>query len=55
MSNVGRAIGLLLAITMFVGCMLVYRRTGDWVAAVFAVGSLGYCMFFIAGLRRKVP
>lgn len=55
MSNVGRAIGLLLAITMFVSCIIVYRQTGDWVAAVFALGSLCYLVFFVTGYRRKNP
>jgi hypothetical protein len=31
---------------MFLFSAWMYQRTGDWVAAVFAVGSLGYGLFF---------
>lgn len=53
MSNLGRTVGLLLAIIMFVCSVVVYLNTGDWVAAVFALGSLGYGLFFFSQYQRK--
>lgn len=46
MSNFGRIIGLLAALAMFLFSSYLLLKTDDWVAAVFAVGSLGYIVFF---------
>lgn len=46
LNNIGRILGLLAAGAMFLFSAWMYQRTGDWVAAVFAVGSLGYGVFF---------
>jgi len=53
MSQIGRIVGMLLASAMFVCSVIVYHKTGDWVAAVFALGSLGYGLFFLTENRRK--
>ena len=42
MSSTGRLIGLVLTAIMFAFSAWMYLQTGDWVAAVFALGSLGY-------------
>jgi hypothetical protein len=47
MSSVARLAGLVLAVAMFGFSAWMYMTTGDWVAAVFAVGSLLYCVFFL--------
>jgi type IV secretory pathway VirB2 component (pilin) len=39
-------IGLVITGVMFLFSAWMYQRTGDWVAAVFALGSLGYGLFF---------
>lgn len=49
MSNTARLIALVITAAMFAFSAWVYMRTGDWVAAVFAVASLGYGLFFLAG------
>jgi hypothetical protein len=46
MSGTGRFIGLAAAALMFAFSAWMYQSTGDWVAAVFAVGSLAYGLFF---------
>lgn len=46
MSRAGRVVGLVVTGAMFLFSAWVYQRTGDWVAAVFTVGSLGYGLFF---------
>lgn len=46
MSNSGRIIGLLAAMAMLLFSTYLFLKTGDWVAAVFAVGSVGYMVFF---------
>lgn len=46
MSRTGRAIGLVATGVMFLFSAWMYQRTGDWVAAVFAAGSLAYGVFF---------
>ena len=46
MSNFGRIIGLLAALAMLLFSSYLFLQTGDWVAAVFAAGSLGYMVFF---------
>lgn len=46
MSRTGRVVGLVVTGAMFLFSAWMYQRTGDWVAAVFAVGSLAYGLFF---------
>lgn len=46
MTGSGRFIGLAAALAMFVFSTWMYQSTGDWVAALFAAGSLGYGVFF---------
>jgi len=46
MSHTARLIGLAAALLMFLFSAWMYQRTGDWVAAVFAGGSLAYGLFF---------
>lgn len=46
LTQTGRFIGLAATGAMFLFSAYMYQRTGDWVAAVFAVGSLGYGVFF---------
>ncbi len=50
-----RIIGLLAALGMFVFSVFIYLKTGDWVAAVFAVGSLAYFVFFLWHYNRNTP
>jgi hypothetical protein len=47
-SKTGRTIGLVLTCAMFAFSVHMFIQTGDWVAAVFAVGSLGYGLFFLS-------
>ncbi len=47
MSGPGRMIGLLLTAAMFAFSSYMFLQNGDWVAAVFAAGSLGYGLFFL--------
>ena len=37
----------MLTAAMFVFSTWIYTQTGDWVAAVFAIGSVAYGLFFI--------
>ena len=53
MSNTGRVIGLLVALLMMVFSAYMFIKTGDWVAAVFALGSLGYAVFFLSPVRSR--
>ena len=46
MGQAGRTVGLIATGAMFLFSAWMYQRTGDWVAAVFAVGSVGYAIFF---------
>ena len=48
-----RSIGLVIAIAMLVFSGYMYIRTGDWVALVFILGSLGYAVFFFSGLKER--
>ena len=47
MSGAGRMIGLAVAAAMFLFSSWMYLQTGDWVAVVFALGSLGYGLYFL--------
>jgi len=53
LSKSGRIIGLLAALAMFSFSAYFYAKTGDWVAAVFALGSLAYFLFFYYVYRGK--
>lgn len=48
MTSTGRRIGLIAATLMFVFSTWMYLRTGDWVAILFAAGSLAYGVFFFS-------
>ena len=48
MSNTGRLVGLAAAALMFAFSAWMYLQTGDWVAALFALGSLAYGVFFMS-------
>ncbi|WP_165787069.1 hypothetical protein [Pseudohalioglobus lutimaris] len=48
MAPAGKTIGAALAAVMFAFSAWMFQQTGDWVAAVFAAGSLGYGLFFIS-------
>ncbi len=47
MSGAGRIVGLVLTAAMFAFSCFMFLNTGDWVAAVFAIGSLAYGIFFL--------
>ena len=55
MSGSLRIIALVIALAMFVFSTWMYTRTGDWVAAVFAVGSVAYGFFFFTSSARDKP
>ncbi|MFT4825930.1 MAG: hypothetical protein ACI9J0_003866 [Cryomorphaceae bacterium] len=48
MSNFARSLGLIAALVMGVFSAYIYLKTGDWVAAVFCLGSVAYFIFFIS-------
>ena len=48
MPSNGRLIGLAISGLMFLFSTWMYLRTGDWVAALFAAGSLAYGIFFLS-------
>ena len=41
MSDTGKWVGMILSSVMFAFSAYMYTLTGDWVAAVFALGSVG--------------
>jgi hypothetical protein len=47
MTAVGKWVGLCLTALMFAFSTWVYMNSGDWVAAVFAVASAAYAVFFL--------
>jgi len=51
MSRTARTAGLVATIAMLLFSGYMYMRTGDWVALVFIVGSLGYGVFFFNAIR----
>ena len=53
MSKSARLIGLVITFAMLVFSAYIYSLTGDWVAAVFVVGSVAYGVFFLSELKRK--
>tara|TARA_R110000850_G_scaffold79586_4_gene171553 strand:+ start:711 stop:878 length:168 start_codon:yes stop_codon:yes gene_type:complete len=50
-----RTLGLLVALGMFLFSVFIYFNTGDWVAGIFALGSLMYFVFFLLVYKRKNP
>lgn len=50
-----RILALLAALGMFIFSVFIYLKTGDWVAGVFLLGSLGYFVFFLLHYKRKGP
>ncbi len=50
-----RIIALLLALGMLIFSVFIYLKTGDWVAAVFVLGSLAYLVFFLLHYKRNAP
>ena len=48
LTRTGKTIGLVATAAMFAFSTWMYMQTGDWVAAVFAVGSLAYGLFFFS-------
>ena len=46
MAPAARIIALAIAVAMFLFSTWMYTRTGDWVAAVFALGSVAYGVYF---------
>ena len=53
MSKSGRLLGLALALVMLIFSGYMFLQTGDWVAAVFVLGSLGYALFFLSTARSN--
>ena len=47
-----RLLGFVLSLAFFVFSTVMFFNTWDWVAALFALGSLGYSAFFIHGYRQ---
>ena len=47
-SQTARAIGIVVTLAMLVFSAWMYLQTGDWVALLFAVFSLGYGVFFFS-------
>ncbi len=45
-----KLLALFLSAGMFVFSAWMFLETGDWVALVFAMGSLAYGLFFASGL-----
>jgi hypothetical protein len=48
MSPVARSAALIVAMAMFLFSVWMFSRTGDWVAAIFALGSVAYGLFFFS-------
>ncbi len=48
MSNFARSLGLIAALVMGLFSGYIYLKTGDWVAAVFCLGSVAYFLFFVS-------
>ncbi|MEZ5555681.1 hypothetical protein [Haliea sp.] len=52
MSPTARNTGIVVTLGMLVFSSWMYLQTGDWVAMVFAVFSLGYGVFFFSVTPR---
>lgn len=48
-----RLFGLILSLAFFVFSVVMFFKTWDWVAAVFALGSLGYSVYFIRSYQER--
>ncbi len=48
MSQTARRLGLTITLAMLVFSSWMYWRTGDWVALLFAGGSVAYALFFFS-------
>ena len=48
LSRTSRRVGILVAGIMFLFSAATYVNTGDWVAVVFAAGSVAYGVFFFS-------
>jgi hypothetical protein len=48
MPAIARSIALLLAAAMFAFSTWIFMQTGDWVAVIFALGSVGYAVYFFS-------
>ena len=46
-------LGVTLSLAFFVFSVVMFFKTGDWVAAVFALGSLGYSLYFIRSYQER--
>ena len=46
LSKTGKFVGVVGTAVMFAFSVWMFQQTGDWVAAVFVVGSLAYGVFF---------
>ena len=48
-----RFLGVILSLAFFIFSVVMFFTTWDWVAAVFALGSLGYSLFFMLSYQRN--
>ena len=48
-------LGLLVALGMFIFSVYMYIETADWVAGMFALGSLMYFVFFLLVYKGNKP
>jgi len=55
MSSTARMVGLVVALAMLLFSAFIYLRTGDWVALVFILGSLGYIVLFLSTSKDGKP
>ena len=53
MGSLPRMLALVAAIAMLVFSLYMYSNTGDWVAMVFALGSIAYIALFASMARKK--
>jgi len=53
MSDKARMLGLVAALLMAAFSAYIYTQTGDWVAIIFCLGSVAYCLVFGSGLTKK--
>jgi hypothetical protein len=53
MTKFARTLGAIIALVMGLASAYVYLNTGDWVAVIFFLGSLGYLLFFMIQREEK--
>ena len=53
MGSVPSLLALVAAIAMLVFSLYMYSTTGDWVAMVFALGSIAYIVLFASMAKKK--